>query len=418
MSTTKPRAASRKGKKAWKRNIDVTDIEDAINRISSEKRLTGSAIIDKTNASLFTIDKKGNEQAKLSLKHRKLKIEEILENSSGTKGPPPIGRKKTTVALEDHTDVKSGKKVKVASKVVVGKIEKIAKRLMQEKATGKGTHTTTAKKRSASEIAPKDVWGSNVEESFPDEANDFLAHVRPKKVKKPSLPEEKTNVPNVKVSHSGASYNPTFADHQGLLQAALDVELEKERANEVIKQKLSYPPELDNIDDENFFESEDEEDDDEDEGEQKETFLKPANKNVRKTRTQRNKEASKAVNAKKQTELLEQIKLKKQLNQLDEIKKAVEAKPSAPKPKKDKVKKTGPVPLKKQLLEIKLTDELPESLLKLKPEGNLFTDRFQSLQDRSLIEPRVPVGKRHRYKKKETERHDYKRFDHETFANL
>jgi hypothetical protein len=31
-------------------------------------------------------------------------------------------------------------------------------------------------------------------------------------------------------------------------------------------------------------------------------------------------------------------------------------------------------------------------LIARQPEGNLFKDRFQSLQERSLIEPRVPVG--------------------------
>lgn len=28
---------------------------------------------------------------------------------------------------------------------------------------------------------------------------------------------------------------------------------------------------------------------------------------------------------------------------------------------------------------------------RLQPEGNLFRDRFQSLQQRALVEPRVPV---------------------------
>ena len=59
---------------------------------------------------------------------------------------------------------------------------------------------------------------------------------------------------------------------------------------------------------------------------------------------------------------------------------------------------------------IQLKEEMTDSLRRLKPEGNLFQDRFKSLEKRNLIEPRVPVRKRRRYKLKETESHDYKRF--------
>ncbi|TPX74991.1 hypothetical protein CcCBS67573_g03751 [Chytriomyces confervae] len=426
---SKKRGGSRKGKKAWKKNVDISQIEDAITQISNEKRLTGSAIVDKANDSLFTIDKKGSEKAKVALKYRKLKIEDILKPQSAVESPPTIGRKNTTVPLEDESKVMPGKKVKVASKAIVERIGKIAKRLAEDKLAGRPpVDPAKSKKRNVTEIAAADLWGSTATEETGDDPNDYLAHLRPKKVKKPSLPDERpTNVPAVKVSHSGSSYNPAFADHQGLLQAALDVELEKERVDQVFKQKLSYPPELDNIDDENFFDSEEEEEEGaEEEKEESEKYVKAANENVRKTRTQRNKEAAKVETAKKQAQLQQEIKLKKQLNHVDlcdrlaEIKKAVDAAPEAKKPKKEKVRKTGPVPLKQMPLEIKLTEELPESLLRLKPEGNLFKDRFQSLQERSLIEPRVPVAKRQRYKnmEKEKERHDYKRFDAATYAKL
>lgn len=60
-------------------------------------------------------------------------------------------------------------------------------------------------------------------------------------------------------------------------------------------------------------------------------------------------------------------------------------------------------------MEIKLPDELPENIRSLKPEGNLFLDRFKSLQERQLIETRVPVKKRRKLIR-EVESHDYKRF--------
>ena len=42
-------------------------------------------------------------------------------------------------------------------------------------------------------------------------------------------------------------------------------------------------------------------------------------------------------------------------------------------------------------LDVQLGEDLSETLRALKPEGNLFRDRFLSLQQRALVEPRVPV---------------------------
>ena len=42
-------------------------------------------------------------------------------------------------------------------------------------------------------------------------------------------------------------------------------------------------------------------------------------------------------------------------------------------------------------VDVQLTEDLSENLRSLKVEGNLFKDRFLSMQHRALIEPRVPV---------------------------
>ena len=41
--------------------------------------------------------------------------------------------------------------------------------------------------------------------------------------------------------------------------------------------------------------------------------------------------------------------------------------------------------------EVQLGEDLSESLRGLKVEGNLFRDRFLSMQHRALLEPRAPV---------------------------
>ncbi|KAJ7796488.1 hypothetical protein B0H14DRAFT_3494788 [Mycena olivaceomarginata] len=65
-------------------------------------------------------------------------------------------------------------------------------------------------------------------------------------------------------------------------------------------------------------------------------------------------------------------------------------------------------------VDAQLGEDLSESLRGLKPEGNLFRDRFTSLQQRALIEPRVPVvPKRRKLRIIEYEKHAWKRFDRE-----
>jgi nucleolar protein 53 len=61
-------------------------------------------------------------------------------------------------------------------------------------------------------------------------------------------------------------------------------------------------------------------------------------------------------------------------------------------------------------IDVQLGDELVESLRELKPEGNLFRDRYLNLQHRGLLEPRARVTPKRGNKIKEYEKHAWKRF--------
>lgn len=65
----------------------------------------------------------------------------------------------------------------------------------------------------------------------------------------------------------------------------------------------------------------------------------------------------------------------------------------------------------KQHVDVQTGDELSESLRQLKPEGNLFYDRFQNLQARGLLEARKPVLPSRRYKLRQYDWHSFKRDD-------
>ncbi len=62
-------------------------------------------------------------------------------------------------------------------------------------------------------------------------------------------------------------------------------------------------------------------------------------------------------------------------------------------------------------VDVQLGDELAETLREMKPEGNLFRERWESLQQRARVEPRMPITARQKkLKTRMFERHYYKRF--------
>lgn len=61
-------------------------------------------------------------------------------------------------------------------------------------------------------------------------------------------------------------------------------------------------------------------------------------------------------------------------------------------------------------LEVKFSDELSDSLRKLRPEGNLLYDTVRALQSSGRVESRIPIRKGRRYKPRVTEKWTYKDF--------
>ncbi|KAI8846471.1 hypothetical protein BC829DRAFT_445271 [Chytridium lagenaria] len=400
---------SRKGKKAWVKNIDLTVVEESLEQQRVEERL-GGKLHERANDALFTIDKAGDAKVRQSLKHKRLRVDEILQPQSAINSPiDQTGKKKTTVTIEP--EVPGGKR-KFVSKAVKTKVEEMAKRRLAIHPNDVGA----GKKRKSVE-GMKDMWGVEEKEEVTPET-EYLEHTQVRAVKKPKLPKElPAHVPAVRVAAPGASYNPTFDDHQELLGKALDVEIKKESEKERFQKQMSYPPELDDLDDETYFDSDEEE---EEETVAEDTPEKKAAEMKRKTKAERKKEEKKKKLALEEERKRQEKDLLQQLSKLPEISQAVEtqlAKKKNVADNKDKPKRIGPILFKPKPLEIKLTEEITQGLRKLKAR-NILQDRFTSLQERSIIETRVARGRRLRYKRKETENHDYKRFDLETLKKF
>lgn len=260
---------------------------------------------------------------------------------------------------------------------------------------------------------------------------------RPIPPKKPTVdvPVTMKAIPAVRVAHEGNSYNPVFEHHQSALRKALDVEENKLRKQEFLQSKLAYPKELDLLEDDDgfgFFEDEEEQEDegaDDNNNEGVTADGEPTTESSPKKKQPKRKTESQKQKARIQKHLEKEIAHKKQLKKLqnqlkdlpnllkklgkqegklkqeqngEEIEQVDMAKVMKRAPR------LGPHVYRPNSMEIMLTDELTDSLRRLKPEGNMFKDRFSSLEERGLIETRLPVSKRRRYQLKSFETPSYR----------
>ncbi|KAG2217923.1 hypothetical protein INT45_012586 [Circinella minor] len=407
---------SRKGKKAWRKNIDMAPVDEALESLRVEERVRGEGTkID----DLFTIDTTGDLQVKRQLARDKpLKVDEILAERSAI--PAIIAR------------VKAANTEKKESKHDLQKVNKIAKRKREN-----AIPTTPKKKKKQVKEATYDMWGDDdteqkEEEEEEDKTNGFLDVVKERKVKAPSTLQSKPaaliHKAPVQVPHAGASYNPTMEDHQQLLKEAMDIEVKQEEAKKKLNEQLAYRKELDQLKhelEESISNNDDEEEEEEEEeGDAKDSkSIKSKHEGVRKTKTQRNKEKRKRYNRMLEEQKLHERDIRKQIDRVKSIEtelqehiQKLEEAAEIRRQLKEEDKKRGAHRLgrhyvKEQPVAVQLQEELSETLRQLKPEGNNLRERFSSIQERNIIEPRVPITPFKKYKAKIYEKRSYKIFD-------
>jgi len=233
----------------------------------------------------------------------------------------------------------------------------------------------------------------------------------------------------VSLPHEGTSYNPSFEAHQELIATAHEAEskrLKEEAKFSGIKELMisamgsqseiekGVPPGM-VVDTNEHAES------DGKEGHEGEAMsIKKATKP--KTKKQRRKaaillaekRARAAQSARKRQ--LEAITLKtlRTLKAQKEGSEDIRKRPDLPMLDSEQTKrrKLGKYLIPEPRLDVQLGEELSESLRELKPEGSLFRDRFLSMQQRALVEPRVRViPRRNKLRIKLYEKHPWKRFE-------
>ncbi|CAG8705363.1 2574_t:CDS:2, partial [Dentiscutata heterogama] len=217
---------SRKGKKAWRKNVDISEVEEALEKIRDEERTFGGKLSDISTEKLFSIDVKGDSEVKKKVdkKSAKLHIDLILENRSKI---PEVFSKPRPNHGKNHTS-------------------KYSKMMLEKLAKKKNQVGNSANNNESSEIVMKtreyDVW-AQVLLLADDQLEDFSHSIMKQKIKPPPTLNMKpaVNTPAVHLPHGGSSYMPSFKDHQELLMIAHEEEVIKLKKMEHINSKLPCP---------------------------------------------------------------------------------------------------------------------------------------------------------------------------------
>ncbi len=400
--------ASRKGRKAWRKNIDIDDVEIGLEEKRDQIRTLGEEADKIDSNQLFSIDTAGDEKLnKKAVKpYKVLKSTEILAQRSKAPG-------------FSNPHKKSDNKIDGVKKKEIHRLMKLAGRVQ-----GETSSNTIVEKDGLINTNAYDVWDEPEVENDPkpEILKKFSSNGWTKaKVAPSTLKEAPISVQEVeKLPNAGKSYNPSLESWKSLINKEYKTTKERDdKKQELEAQRDRVKTLLLTMDQKEEEESDDDDEEEEEEEEEENDSLSlSVNKPVvlkKKTKTQRNKQKKHQEREKLEKELKS---LKKQITELQKLKvyeqeineKEQQIEKLQQKEKKRKHKLGTRHQIMDEQLEVKLSDELTDSLRKLKSEGNLLYDTMRGLQSKGQVETRVPVGKRRRYQPKVTEKWTYKDF--------
>ncbi|KAG6042273.1 hypothetical protein E4U41_000017 [Claviceps citrina] len=425
-STKAPRQLdqpSRKGKKAWRKNVDVTEIEKGLEELNEEVT-RGGVIREKRSSELFAIDLQGDSRVSRNLpKHVKkgLKADEILAQRSAVpavslrKRPGEQATHCLAPAKRHRTDWVPHKELARLRKVADG----------HQAVTIQATDATY------------DVWDSKPAQKTGD-SHDFLPVPepvkQPKSIKQKPISLAASGKPVAAVPRptGGFSYNPLSTDYENRLaeESARALELERERVEaeeaERAKQEAAARSAAEAEAAEERANMSEWEEDSEWEGlqsgveDERPNTKQPRRKTqAQKNRAKRRREEEQlakhkaALKARRRQE--ERIKeIADEINEREKAKAVQKAVDSGTDEETDDQKlrrrQIGKFKLGEKDLELVLPDELEDSLRRLKPEGNLLKDRYRSMLIRGKVEARRHIPFKKLAKRKLTEKWTHKDF--------
>jgi len=440
--------ASKKNKKSWRKNVDMTEVEDFLEEQRFEERIGGS-FTEKKDQEIFMLDT-GGEDRKEKKKRKKeikpLKCHSLLQGLPGVPDPKPMRRRTRTLDQRMNPVVKQRIEGMISAGIIPRKMVESKKDremyLQMKKRTAAERQTRRRTKfdfdlwdqtvKPGEEISEQDSWITPETRTHRDI---WTSQHIPKETQKRNF-STGTLLPAIELPHPGSSYNPALADHQDLLWQAAMVEFDKEKEKKRIERATTamYPTKSEapteqtmmqemaegiaelggKVDDEVEEKEDEEEKKDEEETEGKETSKMPKPK----TRKQRRDERKRGFEERKMASLLAAKRIDDQVFLVKSLRKKLSAADTETVERQKRKEERRIEKLKNPVqhsrykydapeIEIKLSDELTGNLRNLKPEGSLLEDRYKSLQRRNIVETRI-IQKQARHKIKKVDKRSHK----------
>ncbi|KAM3911189.1 ribosome biogenesis protein NOP53 [Leptodactylus fuscus] len=420
----KRKRVNRNKKKSWKKHSDVRDVEEFMDDVRLQERTVGGLLSEKADENLFFVDtrkkkKKGVKKPKKLT--RPLRIDLNLQPDSKVPAPKDILAHQVPNAKKLKR--KREREEKLEKKGVLPRTDRLL--LTQQ------DRPSTAQKDEPNNNPSRgfyDLWADKTPLDSPLEGKDqwYLEQTKKSRVKRPErLNKKPSELPAVEVAAPGASYNPTFESHQDLLLSAHEIEVKKLKAEEKLERQLKLPTKDEAPTEESrlqelcegLVEESEDENPPEYEGTEEKTISLPQRE--RKTERQRKKEKeAKVLKSRQDAEKTERLR-RQGLFQLKSIQTSLKARQEEllrrkslreekRKAKALQPKRLGRLKYQEPDMDIQLSEELSESLRKLKPEGSVIKDRFKSFQKRNLIEPRERAKFKRKLKVKYVEKRAFR----------
>ncbi|KAI0974664.1 ribosome biogenesis protein Nop53/GLTSCR2 [Xylaria arbuscula] len=415
---------SRKGKKAWRKNVDVTEVTKGLDEVN-EEIIKGGVIAERPSDELFTLDTIGDASIPRNFpKHtsKPLKADEIIAARNSAVPAVSMRKRPGDKTSDGILPAKRTRREYVTVKEL-SRLRKVAD----------GQHESTIEIADAS----FDPWASVPAPASSDAVKDKRDDKKkaPKSFSKNpiSLLASGKSMPAVPKPVGGHSYNPKFEDYEARYTEECNkaVEAEKKRLDEEEANRVKAEATARSAAEAEAAEARAElsewEEDSEWEGFQSDgEELRPTSKKQkRKTpaarnRVQRRKDEERRLKHETKTrirkEQLERIKqIAQEVAERDQalaLAKAEESDSSmASNEEVLRRKQLGKLKLPEKDLELVLPDELQDSLRLLKPEGNLLKDRYRSLLVRGKMESRRRIPFKKQAKTTITEKWSYKDFN-------
>lgn len=233
-SKTKKCKVSKKTKKSWRKYVDIKDVDAFLDDKRLEERL-GVSFSEYPNSQLFIVDNTANtiesgavskHATRLALKTKELKCFTSLKPH--TQVPDPISIRNRVKTKKERINFI------LRQCIAENKIKNILELKEKEALKNKVLVKTVLANCPEKKEIQTDIW-DNTTDLLPKTVTEWMSadsirhtikHFGIKKRKLPLLLKKPSVLPAVENPHPGTSYNPSFADHQELLQEVTQKELE------------------------------------------------------------------------------------------------------------------------------------------------------------------------------------------------